>query len=62
MSNDPLVTPYGGTLVNLVVEDEERSELTNKANTLSSFNYPAGLCTCLLAGWISPRVAMGKRL
>jgi sulfate adenylyltransferase len=57
MSNDPLVTPYGGTLVNLVVEDEERSELTNKANTLSSIQLSSrSLCDLelLATGGFSP--------
>jgi hypothetical protein len=36
MADDGLVTPYGGELVNLVIEDEERADLTQKANTFPS--------------------------
>jgi len=36
MPNDLLVPPYGDKLVNLLVAEEERAELTQKANTLPS--------------------------
>lgn len=57
MSNDLLVPPYGGKLVNLVVEDEERAELTHKANTLASIQLSArSLCDLelLATGGFSP--------
>jgi ATP sulfurylase len=50
-----LIAPYGGKLVNLVVEGEERARLVEHANTLPSIQLTArSLCdiellkTCML--------------
>jgi sulfate adenylyltransferase len=46
-----LISPYGGKLVNLLVEDEERAGLTAYANTLPSIQISArSLCDIELLG------------
>jgi sulfate adenylyltransferase len=46
-----LIAPYGGKLVNLVVESEERAPLVNYANTLPSIQLtPRSLCDVELLG------------
>jgi sulfate adenylyltransferase len=57
MPNDLLVSPYGGKLVNLVIEDEERTELTQNANMLPSIQLSnRSLCDLeiLATGGFSP--------
>ncbi|GAB4448428.1 MAG: bifunctional sulfate adenylyltransferase/adenylylsulfate kinase [Anaerolineae bacterium] len=57
MSNDLLVPPYGGKLVSLLVAEEERTELTHKANTLPSIQLSnRSLCDLelLAIGGFSP--------
>jgi sulfate adenylyltransferase len=57
MQNDLLVPPYGGKLVNLAVAEEERAELTHKANTLPSIQLSnRSLCDLelLALGGLSP--------
>jgi sulfate adenylyltransferase len=57
MADDGLVTPYGGELVNLVIEDEERADLTQKANTFPSIQLSnRSLCDLelLATGGFSP--------
>jgi sulfate adenylyltransferase len=57
MPNDLLVSPYGGKLVNLVIEDEERTELTQNANMLPSIRLSnRSLCDLeiLATGGFSP--------
>ena len=52
-----LVQPYGGKLINLVVNDEERADLTNLANALSSIQLSSrSLCDLelLAVGAFSP--------
>src|SRR5262245_30438670 len=54
---DELISPYGGELVNLVVEGEERKELTEYANQLSSLQLsPRSMCDLelLAIGAFSP--------
>jgi sulfate adenylyltransferase len=54
---DNLVAPYSGKLVNLVIDDKERSELTGKANTLPSIQLSnRSLCDLelLAVGGFSP--------
>ena len=54
---DILISPYGGKLVNLVVDDEEKPELTAKANTLPSIQLSnRSLCDLelLAVGGFSP--------
>ena len=54
---DNLITPYGGKLVNLVIDEEQRSELTRKANKLSSIRLSnRSLCDLdlLAVGGFSP--------
>jgi PUA-like domain len=59
-----LIAPYGGELVNLVVEEEKRARLIAHANTLSSIQLTArSLCDIelLATGAFSPLAAfMGK--
>ncbi len=55
--SDNLITPYGGKLVNLVVDPEERPELISKANTLPSIQLSSrALCDLevLAVGGFSP--------
>ncbi len=55
--SDNLVTPYGGQLVNLVVDAEERPELISRANTLPSIQLSSrSLCDLevLAIGGFSP--------
>lgn len=57
MSNELLVPPYGGKLVNLLVAEEERAELIHKANTLPSIQLSSrSLCDLelLAIGGFSP--------
>ena len=58
MTNDPLlIPPYGGRLVDLMVEDEERAELIARANQLSSVRLsPRSVCDLelLATGGFSP--------
>jgi len=52
-----LVKPYGGQLVNLMIDDEERADLTNRANTLPSIQLSnRSLCDLelLAVGGFSP--------
>jgi sulfate adenylyltransferase len=56
-SDDVLITPYKGKLVNLVVSGEERQELLEKANRLHSIKIsPRALCDLelLATGAFSP--------
>lgn len=56
--NEPLlITPYGGSLVNLIVSGDERKALLQKANRLPSFQLsPRSLCDLelLATGAFSP--------
>ncbi len=57
MLDDLLVLPYGGKLVNLLVAEEEHTELTQKANTLPSIQLSnRSLCDLelLAIGGFSP--------
>lgn len=52
-----LITPYGGKLINLIVEGEEHTELVEHANTLPSIQLsPRSLCDIelLAVGAFSP--------
>ena len=56
--------PYCGELVNLLVEDDERRELTERANKLSSLQLsPRSMCDLeLLSIGVSPWIALWARL
>ena len=64
MSKAKLIAPYGGKLVNLVVEGKEREELLNRASKLSSLKITMrNLCDLELiaTGGFSPLTTfMGK--
>src|SRR5574338_1429544 len=64
MSKAKLITPYGGKLVNLVVEGKEREELLDRASKLSSIKITMrNLCDLELiaTGGFSPlKTFMGK--
>ncbi|MEM7348490.1 MAG: sulfate adenylyltransferase, partial [Chloroflexota bacterium] len=64
MSLDNLISPYGGELVNLIVDEEARPELVSKAKTLPSIQLsPRSLCDLelLAVGGFSPlKTFMGK--
>ena len=64
MSKAKLITPYGGKLVNLVVEGDERGELLERASKLSSIKITMrNLCDLelLATGGFSPLTTfMGK--
>ena len=64
MSNTKLITPYGGQLVNLVVDADEREELLARASQLSSIKITMrNLCDLELiaTGGFSPlKTFMGK--
>src|SRR5512139_795859 len=64
MPKAKLITPYGGKLVNLVVDDKEREELLARASQLSSIKITMrNLCDLelLATGGFSPLTTfMGK--
>ena len=64
MTKDNLIDPYGGKLVNLVMENEEREELLGRASRLSSIKITMrNLCDLelLATGGLSPLTTfMGK--
>ena len=64
MTKADLIAPYGGKLVNLVVEEKEREELLNRASKLSSIKITMrNLCDLelLATGGFSPLTTfMGK--
>ena len=61
---DNLISPYGGNLINLVASNDEKPELTAKANTLPSIQLSnRSLCDLelLAVGGFSPLAGfMGK--